>query len=127
MSRGNNETTLQELKDLVVKFRGERNWDKHFTPKNVAASIVIEAAKLLEHFQWDEYSEQDKKEVAQEQADVLIFSFHFATVYDIDITTAFQAKLVAAAKKYPTNIFNHQNEGKAEYHRIKKHYRKYKT
>lgn len=124
---GDAETTLQELKDLVIKFRGERNWDKHFTPKNVATSIAIEAAELLEHFQWDlliKDTEDDREEVAKELADVLIFAFHFATICDIDITSAFRKKLEAASRKYPVEVFNKNNDGKADYHHIKQSYRK---
>ncbi len=117
-------TNLQELKELVKAFRKERGWEKHFTPKNVATSISIEAAELLELYQWDLLVKDDAPQKAEEElADILIFAFHFATLYDIDIATAFKAKLAAAAKKYPTEIFNENNEGFDDYHRIKKEYR----
>lgn len=127
MGKADAETTLQELKDLVTKFREERDWNKHFTPKNVATSIAIEAAELLEHFQWDllmKDAEDDKEEIVKELADVLIFTFHFATIYDIDMASAFRNKLEAVAKKYPVEVFNANNDGKADYHRIKQSYRK---
>ena len=123
MKKTDHETTLEELKTLVVKFRQERGWEKHFTPKNVATSIAIEAAELLEHFQWDLLMKDDQKEIAKELADVLIFAFHFATLYDLDITTEFKNKLALAAKKYPTTIHKPGADDKDAYHRAKKQYR----
>lgn len=117
-------TTLQELKALAIQFRTERNWQTHFTPKNTAISISLEAAELLEHFQWDELMENDDEAIAKELADVIIFCFHFATLYDIDISTVFKDKLAAAAKKYPVENFTGDADAKANYHRAKKAYRK---
>ena len=126
MKKVDSNTHLEELKTLVIKFRAERGWDKHFTPKNVATSIAIEAAELLELFQWDLLMKEDRQKAAEELADVLIFAFHFATIYDIDITTAFRAKLEAAAKKYPISVFNPQSDSQEEYHAAKQAYRKAK-
>jgi len=126
MSKSDEKTNLQDLKDLVVKFRNERGWEKHFTPKDVATSISIEAGELLEHFQWANLLKDDRDEIANELADVLIFAFHFATLYDFDIATIFQNKLAAAAKKYPTSVFNEQHEDPDYYHHIKKVYRQHK-
>jgi dCTP diphosphatase len=123
MNKPDNKTTLDELKKLVINFRKERGWDKHFTPKNVATSISIEAAELLEHFQWDQLIKEDKEEISKELADVLIFAFHFATLYDIDISTVFQKKLSAAAKKYPVEVFNGESDDTDNYHSVKKKYR----
>ena len=82
MSRTDDETTIQELKDIVAEFRRERGWDKHNTPRNLASSIIVEAAELLEHFQWGEYSHQDKQEIADELADVLSYCFSLAHTLD---------------------------------------------
>ncbi len=49
------QTTVQELKTLVAKFRDERGWKEEHNPKNLAMSIAIEAAELMEHFQWTTY------------------------------------------------------------------------
>lgn len=123
LQRHDNETTIQELKDLIVQFRDERGWKKHHTPKNLAMSIAIEAAELMEHFQWDEYSVHEKQEVADELSDVLLFAFGLADALDIDIATSYRDKLQRAAKKFPTAIFNPEHDDAEEYIRIKKAYR----
>lgn len=123
MKKTDQDTNLQELKELVIKFRKDRGWEKHFTPKNVATSIAIEAAELLEHFQWDLLMKDDKDEIAKELADVLIFAFHFATLYDLDISTEFKKKLKAAEEKYPTSIHKPGADDKTAYHQAKKKYR----
>ena len=103
-------TTLQQLKDLEQKFIAERGWGKHHTSKNVAASIAIEAAELLEHFQWDEYGKNDKKEIEQELADVILYCLSFALTNKIDIAQAVQDKIAHNAKKYPVKLFNSQRK-----------------
>ncbi len=117
-------TTIQELKDLVIKFETERGWQQHHTPKNVAISLCLEAAELLEHFQWDEYSQQDKQAVADELADVFFNCLNFAAAMDIDIATAFMSKFERVQKKYPVELFNPDSHNNEEYFRIKKAYRK---
>lgn len=124
MSEANDQTTtLQELKDLVADFRDERNWAKHHSPKNLAMSIAIEAAELMEHFQWDEYTIQKKAEIADELSDVLLYSFNLADTLGIDISRAYRDKLARAKKKFPTELFNAEHDSPEEYARIKKAYR----
>lgn len=122
-----NNTNLDQLKRLVVQFRAERDWDKHFTPKNTAISIALEAAELMEHFQWDLLMKEDKDEIAGELADILIFCFHFATLYDFDISTIFQAKLAKARLKYPVELFNKDAKADTDnYHQVKQAHRQAK-
>jgi dCTP diphosphatase len=123
MSERDTETTIQELKDLIAKFSEERDWGRHHTPKNLALSISIEAAELLEHFQWEEYHQEDKEAMAAELADILAYVFNFANVMDIDIATSFRKKLKKIEKKYPVETFNKDSLGKDEFFRIKKDYR----
>lgn len=123
MKKLDNETTLQELKELVAKFRDERDWKKHHSPKNLSISIALEAAELLEHFQWGDYTAANKKEMETELADILIYCFNFAETMDIDIATAFKAKLDKAAKKYPVEIFSAGKDNAEDYKRIKQEYR----
>jgi dCTP diphosphatase len=123
MSQRDTDTTIQQLKDLIAKFSAERDWDRHHTPKNLALSISIEAAELLEHFQWDEYHREDKEAMAAELADILAYVFNFANVMDIDIATSFREKLKKIEQKYPVETFNKDNLGKDEFFRIKKDYR----
>lgn len=116
-------TTIQELKDLIVAFRDERGWQKHHTPKNLVMSIAIEAAELMEHFQWDGLSDADKQEVADELADVLSYCLSFADALDIDIATAFRNKLEKTRKKFPVELFNAERASAEDYKRIKQQYR----
>jgi dCTP diphosphatase len=118
------ETTVQELKELVVKFRDERGWKKEHSPKNLSMSIAIEAAELMEHFQWDTYNKGDKQAIADELADILSYCLNLADTLDIDVATTFRDKLDRAAKKYPLELFNPKRSGNAEeYQNIKKAYR----
>ncbi len=121
--KSDSETTLQELKDLVNKFEQERGWQKHHNPKNVAISLCIEAAELLEHFQWDEYRQEDKQAIADELADVIFNCLNFANQMDIDISAAFMSKFERIQMKYPVDTFNPDNDSAEEYFRIKKNYR----
>jgi dCTP diphosphatase len=119
------DTTIQELKDLVVKFREERDWGKHHTPQNLAMSISIEAAELLEHFQWGDYSKkpEDLAEIADEMGDILAYLLNLSDRLGIDVATAYRDKLAKAAKKYPVELFNKDRDSTADYNRIKKTYR----
>ena len=120
MSHGDAETTVAELQELVVRFRDERNWQKHHTPKNLAISIMLEAAELLEHFQWDEYGEEDRQAITDELADILKYAFIFADAYNLDISTAFREKLDRDKQKYPLELFNKDRDGAEDYTKIKK-------
>ncbi|HLZ15068.1 MAG TPA: nucleotide pyrophosphohydrolase [Candidatus Saccharimonadales bacterium] len=116
-------TTIQELKNLIVRFRDERGWRTHHSPKNLAMSIAIEAAELMEHFQWDDYSGANKQDIADELSDVLLYCLNLADVLDIDVATAYRSKLQRAIEKYPTTIFSPDHDSAEEYVRIKKAYR----
>jgi NTP pyrophosphatase (non-canonical NTP hydrolase) len=102
-------TTITAIKKHVSNFRDERNWLNDNTPKNLAISVSVEAAELLEHFQW-ETDEQireaikdraKKNQISDELADVLILCLGFSDVMGIDISEAIEAKLRKAAEKYP--------------------------
>ena len=68
------ETTIQDLRDRMQRFNDDRDWHQFHTPKNVAASIVIEAAELLEHFQWaEEVPSAQLSQVSEELADVILY------------------------------------------------------
>jgi len=124
MSRDDKDTTIQELKDLIIKFSEERGWERHHTPKNLAISICLEAAELLEHFQWDEYNQNDKQKIADELADIITYAANFAQVMDIDIASSFKDKLKRSEKKYPVSLFNKDRVGEDDFFKIKQDYRK---
>ena len=88
------------MKDLI-KFQSERDWKQFHTPENLAKSISIEAAELLEHFQWNK--DYDKQEVVDELADVFTYCFFMADALDVDVKEIILNKLEKTAKKYPVS------------------------
>ena len=93
------EEELNELRDEIIKFQKERDWKKFHTPENLAKSISIEAAELLEHFQWGK--EYDIDEVADELADVLNYCILMADALDLDVKEIVLNKMEKNALKYP--------------------------
>jgi len=102
-------TTVQELKDLVAKFIDEREWTQFHAPKNLSISIALEAAELMEKFQWCSLKEShdeaktNRDEVEQELADVIITALCFARITNINVVKAIQEKMLINAKKYPVS------------------------
>ena len=100
--------SLHELKNRLRQFADERDWDQFHSPKNLAMALIVEAAELVEHFQW--LSEEDSsdlpdstlKEVAEEIADIQIYLVRLADKLEIDILRAAEAKLQENHRKYPT-------------------------
>ena len=101
------QTTVADLKNTLKKFVEAREWQQFHNPKNIAISIAIEAAELLEKFQWVDSSlsaqelEKERVEIEYELADVLAYILSLATFYNIDISTAFERKMQLNAQKYP--------------------------
>ena len=106
-------TTLGDLKALVAAFVQERNWAQFHTPKNLAMSIAVEAAELMEHFQWLTIEESRDlandaaklAEVADEIADVVGYSMALANELGVDLSSAIRAKMIKNAKKYPADQY----------------------
>lgn len=116
-------TTIADLKGLIAKFRDERGWKDEHSPKNLSMSIAIEAAELMEHFQWDTYRRENKQEIADELADIFAYCLNMADVLDIDVATTFRDKLERAAIKYPVEKFSPGNKNTDLYFQTKKAYR----
>jgi NTP pyrophosphatase (non-canonical NTP hydrolase) len=91
---------MNSIIKTIIDFRDNRDWKKHDSPENLAKSIIIEAAELLENFQWDSES-FDEVNVREELADVLIYSL--ALVHDLgyDLEEIIKEKLLKNAIKYP--------------------------
>ena len=103
------ETRIKELKKRILDFAQERDWEQFHSPKNLSMAISAEAAELMEHFLWQS-TETSRKEVmeeplrgkiAEEIADILIFTIEFANISKIDITEAITEKMKKNALKYP--------------------------
>lgn len=96
--------TFEDINQLIRKHLEERDWLDN-SSRSLASSIVLEAAELLEHYQWSEKSVGDKEALAGELADILIYAFQFAQNEKIDISIAIKDKLQKAAIKYPAEAF----------------------
>ena len=99
----------QETIDRIRKFTDDRDWDQFHSPANLAKSIVIEAAELLECFQWDEanYNLQDVKE---ELADVMVYCQNLADKLGLDPDEIINMKMDQNEAKYPVE----KSKGKAD-------------
>lgn len=85
----------------LLRFTDERNWDQFHSPENLAKSVSIEAAELLECYQWD--ADADNKDVCGELADVLTYCFLLADKLGIDPIDIVMEKLEITRKKYPVD------------------------
>ncbi|MFH5835898.1 nucleotide pyrophosphohydrolase [Proteiniclasticum sp. C24MP] len=93
----------QDLIEKIIKFRDERNWDQFHNPKDLAISISLEAAELLEIFQWSgaDLEKIDKLDnMKEELADVLIYSILLAEKLNLDISEIIEHKLNKNGEKY---------------------------
>lgn len=90
---------MEELIQRIRKFRDDRDWKQFHSPENFAKSIVIEAAELLENFQWN--GEYDLQNVKEELADVMIYCLLLADDLNIDIIENMHQKIDKNEKKYP--------------------------
>ena len=94
----------QETVDKVIEFRDDRNWKQFHNPKDLAISISLEAAELLEVFQWsadDVVCESKKDKIKEELADVVNYCILMADACDLDLDDIVQAKIKRNNEKYP--------------------------
>jgi len=115
--KNDSKTTVEELKQMIRKFIADRRWEKYHHPKDIAESICIEAAELMEIFQWRGIDEiqilmrkQDfRKRIAEELADVIIYSLSMVNTTNVDLTDAIVRKLEKNERKYSVDEY----QGKA--------------
>jgi dCTP diphosphatase len=99
--------TIDTLRDKLRQFAAERDWDQFHSPKNLAVALSVEAAELLEHFQWLSDAEsavlapEKCMKIREELADVLLYLIRLADKLNIDLATAAEDKLDVNAQKYP--------------------------
>ena len=100
-------TNLDDLQKKIIAFRDERDWKQFHTPKDMAISLALEAAEVLEHFQWKneaeiaEYLKTNKEDIGDELADVLWWVLLMSHDLGIDILEASERKIEKTAKKHP--------------------------
>lgn len=93
---------LDILKQRIDKFNKDRDWDQFHSPVNLAKSISIESAELLECFQWSN-DEFDKEAVLEEIADVMNYCIQMSLVLDVDLIEIINNKMDKTEKKYPVD------------------------
>jgi NTP pyrophosphatase (non-canonical NTP hydrolase) len=105
--------SFQGISDVAAALRAfaeARDWDQFHTPRNLAAAMSVEAAEVLEHFQWltDEQSAslsaEKKEEVAMELADVFLYLVRLSDRLGVDLLQAAQRKMAINAKNYPAEF-----------------------
>ena len=101
--------SLEQIKIQLREFASERDWDQFHSPKNLAMALIVEAAELVEHFQWltEDQSQtlplEKLAEVEQEIADIQIYLIRLADKLGVDMEKAVNAKMELNAKKYPAD------------------------
>ena len=104
--------SINEIIKKIVSFRNARDWKKYHTPKNLAISLIIEIGELFEHFQWKTNTEilqevknpEKREQIADELADVAIYTFLLANELGIDLEDAVLKKLEKNERKYPVEL-----------------------
>ena len=98
---------LKAITQKILKFRDERDWLQFHNHKDMALSLCLEAAEVLEHFQWksapevETYVQNNKEELSDELADVACYLLELASNLGIDLSAAIDSKLQKNALKYP--------------------------
>ncbi|MEC9096184.1 MAG: nucleotide pyrophosphohydrolase, partial [Planctomycetota bacterium] len=106
-------TTVSELAKLIADFVEERDWNQFHSPKNISMSIAIEAAELMEHFQWISMDEsrgvttnpEELEAVGEELADVMCYALALANQLGIDVSDTIERKMQKNSLKYPAQDF----------------------
>ena len=101
------ESDFDRIKKQVRQFVVERDWDQFHSPKNLSMALIVEAAEMVEHFQWlteeqsCNLSPEKLAEVEQELADIQVYLISLAEKLKLDLIAAVDKKLVLNAQKYP--------------------------
>jgi dCTP diphosphatase len=104
-------TTVSELRERVLAFVLERDWEQFHSPKNLSMALAAEAAELMEHFLWATPEESRavaadparRERIAEELADVVIYALEFANATGLDVAASIESKIAANARKYPVD------------------------
>lgn len=100
---------LEQLRQRLAEFAARRDWDQFHSPKNLAMALIAEAAELVEHFQWltqeqsRDLAQPQRREVALELADILIFLIRAADKLDVDLIQAANEKIDINERRYPAD------------------------
>jgi dCTP diphosphatase len=98
---------LNDIQQRLLNFAKERDWEQFHAPKNLAMALAVEAAELMEHFQWlseaqsEALSDAKRREVGYELADIFIFTMRLAERLGVDLAQVVEEKIKINEKKYP--------------------------
>lgn len=113
--------SLNELKQKLEDFVAERDWAQFHSPKNLAMAMIVEAAELVEHFQWNteaesrELSAEKREQVGHELADTFVYLLRISQVLNIDLIEAANNKIALNAVKYPVEKARGKNNKYTDY------------
>lgn len=113
--------SLSELRAKVNAFVRERDWDQFHSPKNLAMAMIVEAAEVVEHFQWDtleeskRISDERRTEIGHELADTFVYLLRLAEVTGVDLIAAAHQKIALNAIKYPVEKCKGSNAKYTDY------------
>lgn len=112
---------LEALREKIARFAQERDWEQFHSPKNLAMALIVEAAELVEHFQWLRQDESydlpaDKRRAVEEElADILVYLVRIADRLDIDLLAAAHSKIRSNESKYPVEKARGNSKKYTEY------------
>lgn len=116
-------TTVAQLREMIRQFVDERDWQQFHAPKNLSMALAIEAAELMEHFQWISveasrqvrYDPEKRAAAGEELADVICYALALANELGLDVSETMQAKMRKNIEKYPVDEikgrYGHQDDG----------------
>jgi dCTP diphosphatase len=113
------ETTIADLRQRVAEFVSARDWEQFHVPKNLSVAVAVEAAELMEHFQWLTHEQaaaamrdaEKRAAVADELADVLIYALSLANALRVDVSTAVLDKLARNERRFPAQEWQGRARG----------------
>ena len=109
------------LRDRLKAFAQERDWEQFHSPKNLAMALIVEAAELLEHFQWltpeqsESLDEDRRREVEFEMADIFIYLMRMCERLDVDLLEVVEEKIKLNEEKYPADKVRGSSKKYSEY------------
>ena len=115
------QSDLSMLRDKLRAFAEARDWDQFHSPKNLSMALMVEAAELMEHFQWlteaqsAGLSAENKQAVGEELADILLYLVRLSDKLDIDLRDTALHKLEKNAVKYPAELVRGSSKKYSDY------------
>lgn len=110
---------MEELQKIIKEFVHERDWEQYHAPKNLAMALSVEAAEIVEIFQWKNADQPltptELEHLTQEIGDVLVYLLELAGKFEIDIVQAAKDKMILNGEKYPKNIVKGKAHKYTEY------------